>query len=205
MPASTAKTHRPLILTATPHQLESKFLTQRDKPTLNARIKVRRKKHETPLELNVNVSNPFYEERRTSWVKDFDQEGTGFTHNTPADVEMRDCIDDCRKTRNARVRALKAEQEGGRLIKSKKLRKKLQQGSLALQAGAIGAAALGQPEAVAPLEAASLGAQALAGLGKKKTGKILQGIHEVSNASRGIETGGYGKKKSKKARYELQS
>ena len=118
---------------------------------------------------------------------------------------MRDCIEDCRKTRNARVRALKAEQEGGRLIKSKKLRKKLQQGSLALQAGAIGAAALGQPEVVAPLEAASLGAQALAGLGKKKTGKILQGIHEVSNASRGIETGGYGKKKSKKARYELQS
>ena len=196
MPASTAKTHRPLILTATPHQLESKFLTQRDKPTLNARIKVKRKKHETPLELNVNVSNPFYKPAIA---------GSGLTHNTPADVEMRDCIEDCRKTRNARVRALKAEQEGGRLIKSKKLRKKLQQGSLALQAGAIGAAALGQPEAVAPLEAASLGAQALAGLGKKKTGKILQGIHEVSNASRGIETGGYGKKKSKKARYELQS
>ena len=64
MPASTAKTHRPLILTATPHQLESKFLTQRDKPTLNARIKVRRKKDETPLELNVNVSNPFYEESK---------------------------------------------------------------------------------------------------------------------------------------------
>ena len=100
MPASTAKTHRPLILTATPHQLESKFLTQRDKPTLNARIKVKRKKHETPLELNVNVSNPFYEESK--------------------------------------------DQEGGRLIKSKKLRKKLQQGSLALQAGAIGSAALGQ-------------------------------------------------------------
>ena len=94
MPASTAKTHRPLILTATPHQLETKFLTQRDKPTLNARIKVRRKKDETPLELNVNVSNPFYEESK--------------------------------------------DQEGGRLIKSKKLRKKLQQGSLALQAGALG-------------------------------------------------------------------
>ena len=108
MPASTAKTHRPLILTATPHQLESKFLTQRDKPTLNARIKVRRKKDETPLELNVNVSNPFYEESK--------------------------------------------DQSGGRLIKSKKLRKKLQQGSLALQAGALGAAALGQPEAAAPLQ-----------------------------------------------------
>ena len=107
MPASTAKTHRPLILTATPHQLESKFLTQRDKPTLNARIKVRRKKDETPLELNVNVSNPFYQESK--------------------------------------------DQEGGRLIKSKKLRKKLQQGSLALQAGALGAAALGQPELAAPL------------------------------------------------------
>ena len=160
MPASTAKTHRPLILTATPHQLETKFLTQRDKPTLNARIKVRRKKDETPLELNVNVSNPFYEESK--------------------------------------------DQEGGRLIKSKKLRKKLQQGSLALQAGAIGSAALGQPELVAPLEAASLGAQALAGLGKKKTGKILRGIHEVSNASRGIETGGYGKGK-KKPRYSLQN
>ena len=160
MPASTAKTHRPLILTATPHQLESKFLTQRDKPTLNARIKVRRKKDETPLELNVNVSNPFYEESK--------------------------------------------DQSGGRLIKSKKLRKKLQQGSLALQAGAIGAAALGQPEFAAPLEASALGAQALAGLGKKKTGKILQGIHEVSNASRGIETGGYGKGK-KKPRYSLQN
>ena len=163
MPASTAKTHRPLILTATPHQLETKFLTQRDKPTLNARIKVRRKKDETPLELNVNVSNPFYEESK--------------------------------------------DQEGGRLIKSKKLRKKLQQGSLALQAGALGAAALGQPELAAPLEGSALAAQALSGLGKKesKTTKVLRGIHQVSNASRGIETGGYGKKKSKKARYELQS
>ena len=164
MPASTTKTHRPLILTATPHQLESKFLTQRNKPTLNARIKVRRKKDETPLELNVNVSNPFYEESK--------------------------------------------DQEGGRLIKSKKLRKKLQQGSLALQAGAIGSAALGQAELAAPLEGAALAAQALSGLGKResKTGRFLRGIHEVSNASRGIETRGYGgKKKSKKARYELQS
>ena len=191
MPASTAKTHRPLILTATPHQLETKFLTQRDKHTLNARIKVRRKKDETPLELNVNVSNPFYEESK--------------------------------------------DQEGGRLIKSKKLRKKLQQGSLALQAGALGAAALGQPELAAPLEGTALAAQALSGLGKSKTGKILRGIHEVSNASRGIETRGYGtdnddveyfntemrkcikdcrekrnsnvraKKSKKKARYELQS
>ena len=239
MPASTAKTHRPLILTATPHQLESKFLTQRDKPTLNARIKVRRKKHETPLELNVNVSNPFYQERRTSWVKDHtppgEVAGTGFTHNTPADTEMRGCIEDCMKKRHARVRAAKEEQEGGRLIKSKKLRKKLQQGSLALQAGALGAAALGQPELAAPLEGTALAAQALSGLGKSKTGKILRGIHEVSNASRGIETRGYGtdnddveyfntemrkcikdcrekrnsnvraKKSKKKARYELQS
>ena len=124
---------------------------------------MRRKKDETPLELNVNVSNPFYEESK--------------------------------------------DQSGGRLIKSKKLRKKLQQGSLALQAGAIGAAALGQPEAAAPLEGAALAAQALSGLGKKesKTTKVLRGIHQVSNASRGIETGGYGKKKAKKARYELQS
>ena len=40
---------------------------------------------------------------------------------------------------------------------------------------------------------------------ESKTTKVLRGIHQVSNASRGIETGGYGKKKSKKARYELQS
>ena len=59
----------------------------------------------------------------------------------------------------------------------------------------------------APLEGTALAAQALSGLGKKesKTTKVLRGIHQVSNASRGIETGGYGKKKSKKARYELQS
>ena len=162
MPASTAKTHRPLILTATPHQLESKFLTQRDKPTLNARIKVRRKKDETPLELNVNVSNPFYEESK--------------------------------------------DQEGGRLIKSKKLRKKLQQGSLALQAGAIGSAALGQAELAAPLEGAALAAQALSGLGKResKTGRFLRGIQGIKR-SRGIETGIRRKKKGQKARYELQS
>jgi hypothetical protein len=160
MPASTQRSKRPIILLVTPHQIENKFLTQRHLPQINARIKVRRKKGEQPLELNATISNPFYK----------DEIG----------------------------------QEGGRLIKSKKLRKKLQQGSLALQAGAIGAAALGQPEAVAPLEAASLGAQALAGLGKKKTGKILRGIHEVSNASRGIETGGYGKGK-KKPRYSLQN
>ena len=161
MPASTQRSKRPIILLVTPHQIENKFLTQRHLPQINARIKVRRKKGEQPLELNATISNPFYK----------DEIG----------------------------------QEGGRLIKSKKLRKKLQQGSLALQAGAIGAAALGQPEAVAPLEAASLGAQALAGLGKKKkTGKILQGIHEVSNASRGIETRSYGKGK-KKPRYSLQN
>ena len=161
MPASTQRSKRPIILLVTPHQIENKFLTQRHLPQINARIKVRRKKGEQPLELNATISNPFYK----------DEIG----------------------------------QEGGRLIKSKKLRKKLQQGSLALQAGAIGAAALAQPEAAAPLEAAALGAQALAGLGKKKTGKILRGIHEVSNASRGIETGGYGKKLKKKARYALQN
>ena len=160
MPASTQRSKRPIILLVTPHQIENKFLTQRHLPQINARIKVRRKKGEQPLELNATISNPFYK----------DEIG----------------------------------QEGGRLIKSKKLRKKLQQGSLALQAGAIGAAALGQPEAVAPLEASALGAQALAGLGKKKTGKILRGIHEVSNASRGIETRGYGKGK-KKPRYSLQN
>ena len=128
MPASTTKTHRPLILTATPHQLESKFLTQRNKPTLNARIKVRRKKDETPLELNVNVSNPFYEESK--------------------------------------------DQEGGRLIKSKKIRKKLQQGSLALQAGAIGAAALGQPEAAAPLSSHSV-APCAGAVGEQKSTNLV--------------------------------
>ena len=68
-------------------------------------------------------------------------------------------------------------------------------------------AALGQAELAAPLEGAALAAQALSGLGKResKTGRFLRGIHEVSNASRGIETGGYGKKLKKKARYALQN
>ena len=195
MPASTQRSKRPIILLVTPHQIENKFLTQKHLPQINARVKVRRKQDEPPLELNAIISNPFYK-----------PVAGGGREIEDINSDMRDCIDDCRETRNARVRALKAEQEGGRLIKSKKLRKKLQQGSLALQAGAIGSAALGQPELAAPLEAASLGAQALAGLGKKKTGNILRGIHEVSNASRGIETGGYGSKKlKKKARYALQN
>ena len=163
MPASTQRSKRPIILLVTPHQIENKFLTQKHLPHINARVKVRRKKGEQPLELNATISNPFYKDE--------------------------------------------LEQEGGRLIKSKKLRKKLQQGSLALQAGAIGAAALGQPELAAPLEGTALAAQALSGLGKResKTGRFLRGIHEVSNASRGIETGGYGKKLKKKARYALQN
>ena len=187
MPASTAKTHRPLILTATPHQLESKFLTQRDKPTLNARIKVRRKKHETPLELNVNVSNPFYEERRTSWVKDLkDQEGTGFTHNTPADTEMRGCIKDCMEKRHARVRAAKEEQQEGKgkrkkHLLGKKSRDFLKGVAIGSQGAAIGASVIPGAQPLAPaFEAASLASGALAGMGKPK-------------------------KKSKKARYELQS
>lgn len=193
MPASTQRSKRPIILLVTPHQIQNKFLTQKHLPQINARIKVRRKQDEPPLELNATISNPFY--------KPF---AGGSRQIEDINSDMRDCIDDCHETRNSRVRALKAEQEGGRLIKSKKLRKKLQQGSLALQAGAIGAAALGQPQLAGPLEASALGAQALAGLGKKKTGKILRGIHEVSNASRGIETGGYGKGK-KKPRYSLQN
>ena len=111
MPASHPKPKQPIILLVTPHQVDTKFLTQKHLPSINARIKVRRKQDEPPLELNATISNPFYKPVA----------GSGLTHNTPADVEMRDCIDDCRKTRNARVRALKAEQEGGRLIKSKKL------------------------------------------------------------------------------------
>jgi len=124
MPASTTRRRQPIILMVTPHQIENKFLTQKDSPQINARLKVRRKKGEPPLELQVTISNPFF----------------------------KGSVDD---------------QEGGRLINSKKLRKKLQQGSLVLQAGALGAAALGQPELAAPLEAAALGSQALSGMGSK--------------------------------------
>ena len=46
--------------------------------------------------------------------------GRGFTHNTPADVEMRACIDDCRETRNAKVRASKMAGRGDAPKKSKK-------------------------------------------------------------------------------------
>ena len=38
--------------------------------------------------------------------------GSGFTHRTPADTEMRRCIEDCRETRNARVRASKMAGSG---------------------------------------------------------------------------------------------
>ena len=38
--------------------------------------------------------------------------GRGFTHRTPADTEMRRCIDDCRETRNAKVRASKIAGRG---------------------------------------------------------------------------------------------
>ena len=38
--------------------------------------------------------------------------GSGFTHRTPADTEMRACIDDCRETRNARVRKSKLAGSG---------------------------------------------------------------------------------------------
>ena len=38
--------------------------------------------------------------------------GSGFTHRTPADTEMRACIDDCRETRNARVRKSKMAGSG---------------------------------------------------------------------------------------------
>ena len=124
MPATTNRRKQPIILMVTPHQIQTKFLTQKDSPQINARLKVRRKKGEQPLELQVTISNPFFKGE--------------------------------------------PEQEGGRLIKSKKLRKKLTQGSLALQASALGAAALGQPELAAPLEAAALGSQALAGMGDPK-------------------------------------
>ena len=137
MPATTNRRKQPIILMVTPHQIQTKFLTQKDSPQINARLKVRRKKGEQPLELQVTISNPFFK---------------GEVDN----------------------------QEGGRLIKSKKLRKKLTQGSLVLQASALGAAALGQPELAAPLEAAALSSQALAGMGESK-------------------------KLKKKARYELQN
>ena len=127
MPAATNRRKQPIILMVTPHQIETKFLTQKDSPQINARLKVRRKKGEQPLELQVTISNPFFK---------------GEVHN-------------------------QEDQEGGRLIKSKKLRKKLQQGSLVLQAGALGAAALGQPELAAPLEAAALSSQAMAGMARK--------------------------------------
>ena len=142
MPASTTRRRQPIILMVTPHQIENKFLTQKDSPQINARLKVRRKKGEPPLELQVTISNPFF----------------------------KGALDD-------------QDQEGGRLIKSKKLRKKFQQGSLVLQAGALGAAALGQPELAAPLEAAALGSQALSGMGAKLATTKLK----------------------KKARYELQN
>ena len=37
--------------------------------------------------------------------------GRGFTHRTPEDTEMRACIEDCRETRNAKVRALKSKKK----------------------------------------------------------------------------------------------
>ena len=46
--------------------------------------------------------------------------GEGLMHNTPADIEMRACIDDCRETRNARVRASKMAGRGDAPKKSKK-------------------------------------------------------------------------------------
>ena len=46
--------------------------------------------------------------------------GRGFTHRTPADTEMRACIDDCRETRNAKVRASKMAGRGDAPKKSKK-------------------------------------------------------------------------------------
>ena len=46
--------------------------------------------------------------------------GEGLMHNTPADIEMRACIEDCRETRNARVRASKMAGRGDAPKKSKK-------------------------------------------------------------------------------------
>ena len=63
MPASTQRSKRPIILLVTPHQIENKFLTQKHLPSINARIKVRRKQDEPPLELNAIISNPFVVDR----------------------------------------------------------------------------------------------------------------------------------------------
>ena len=101
MPASTQRSKRPIILLVTPHQIQNKFLTQKHLPQINARIKVRRKQDEPPLELNATISNPFYKPVA----------GSGFTHRTPEDTEMRACIEDCRETRNAKVRALKSKKK----------------------------------------------------------------------------------------------
>jgi len=111
MPASHPKPKQPIILLVTPHQVDTKFLTQKHLPSINARIKVRRKEDEPPLELNATISNPFYKPAVA---------GSGFTHRTPADTEMRRCIDDCRETRNAKVRASKMAGRGDAPKKSKK-------------------------------------------------------------------------------------
>ena len=74
MPATTTRRKQPIILMVTPHQIETKFLTQKDSPQINARLKVRRKKNEPPLELQVTISNPFFK----GSVDDQDQEGGRF-------------------------------------------------------------------------------------------------------------------------------
>ena len=96
MPASHPKPKQPIILLVTPHQVDTKFLTQKHLPSINARIKVRRKEDEPPLEPNATISNPFYK-----------PVAGGSREIEDINSDMRDCIDDCRETRNSRVRALK--------------------------------------------------------------------------------------------------
>ena len=153
-------------LKITPLQFEKKMIDQAHMSHVPVQLYIQKKNGVGGHTINCLISNPAFEEAEM-------QEGEGFTHNTPADTEMRRCIDDCMEKRHARVRASKMAGTGHKHHKKhlfgKKLRKGLKTASNISQGAALGLAMTPGLEEFAPVaEGVALGTSALSGAGHKR-------------------------------------